>query len=164
MKKDLTICFRTTRDIRNALEELARESRKSLSSVIDNIIYHYLKVNKSLKEIQNERREFSRKTVQFPAFIHTADVKTNEIKTGTVLNISLSGLLISVPKESKLEITTNGKDKKFQVIFTLPGSLQPIEVVCRSQRVYRTEEDVQVGVDFVDSNFQSCQNLQRYLM
>jgi hypothetical protein len=163
MKKELTICFRTTKDIKNALEAIARESRKSLSSVIDNIIYNNLKDIKSLKEIKNERREFNRKVVQLPAFIYDAGAETNVVRTCTVLDISLGGLLISVPKGAKLEIT-NGRGKKFQAIFTLPESIQPIEMVCSSQRISRTEKDVQVGADFVDSNFQSCQNLQKYLI
>lgn len=163
MKKELTICFRTTKDIKNTLEEIARESRKSLSSVIDNIIYNNIKEIKSIKELQNERREFSRKNVQLPAFIHDTGTETNVVRTGTVLNISLGGLLISIPKGSK-EITTNGRGKKFQAVFSLPGSLHPIEMVCRSQRISRTEKDIQVGADFVDSNFQSCQNLQKYLI
>ncbi|MGD0277123.1 MAG: PilZ domain-containing protein [Syntrophales bacterium] len=164
MKKDLTICFRTTTDIRNALEELARESRKSISSVIDNIIYNYLRENNSTKVIRMERREFPRKEAHLPAFFHATKAKPSEIKACTVLDISLGGFLISVPLKSKLEITTNDREKNFNVIFSLPESLQPIDMTCRLQRIRRTEKDIQVGADFVDTNFQSCQILQKYLI
>ena len=46
MKKEVTICFRTTDRLRMSLEEAAREDRRSLSSLIEIVLTDYLeKVN-----------------------------------------------------------------------------------------------------------------------
>ena len=46
MKKEVTICFRTTDRLRVSLEEAAREDRRSLSSLIEIVLTDYLvKVN-----------------------------------------------------------------------------------------------------------------------
>jgi c-di-GMP-binding flagellar brake protein YcgR len=165
MRKELSICFRTTENIKKPLEQIAKKSRKSVSSVLDNIIYNYLGENKSLKVLQKERREFPRKKVHLPALFHDASTQSGDIKTCTVLDISLGGLLVSVPLGSKLEITKkNGQAIKFEIILPLPESFQPIEITCQSQRISKTEKDVRVGADFVDTNFQSCQILQKYLI
>ena len=48
MKRDITICFRTDTEIRNSLKRLAEDERRSLSSVIETIIYQHLKKKKAL--------------------------------------------------------------------------------------------------------------------
>ena len=48
MKKDITICFRTNMEIRNSLEKISADERQSLSSVIENMLYKYLKERKVL--------------------------------------------------------------------------------------------------------------------
>ncbi|MGD0276329.1 MAG: PilZ domain-containing protein [Syntrophales bacterium] len=165
MKKELTICFRTTKDNKKSLEQIAKKSRKSVSSVINNIIYNYLGENKSPNALPKEQREFPRKKVQLPALFYNGNTQSGNIKTlCTVLDISLGGVLISAPLGSKLEITKNDLGKNFNVILSLPESLQPIDMTCRLQRIHEYEKDVQIGVDFVDTNFQSCQILQKYLI
>ena len=165
MKKELAICFRTTKDNKKSLEQIAKESRKSVSSVIENIIYNYLGENKSPDVLTKERREFSRKKVNLPAFFYDESTQSGNIKKlCTVLDISLGGFLASAPLESMLEITENNRGRNFNVIFSLPESLQPIDMTCRLQRIRKTEKDIQVGADFVDTNFQSCQILQKYLI
>jgi hypothetical protein len=52
MKKEITIGFRTDKDIRNALEKMAKIERRSLSSVIETILYHHLKEKKLLEETE----------------------------------------------------------------------------------------------------------------
>ena len=112
-----------------------------------------------------ERREFTRKKAHLPAFFHATNAETNENKACTVLDISLGGLLLSVPLGSKLEITKkHDQERKFKIILTLPESFQPIEITCQSQRISETEKDVRVGANFVDTNFQSCQILQKYFV
>jgi len=49
MEKNIIICFQTTSEIGDAVEEIAKEESQSLSSVIESIIYHHLKDNKVLK-------------------------------------------------------------------------------------------------------------------
>lgn len=62
MKKEVTICFRTSEGLRSALEEAAREDHRSLSSVIEMVLTDYLKNNHEFRH-QRERRPFVRKQV-----------------------------------------------------------------------------------------------------
>ncbi len=48
MKKEIIIGFRTDKDIKKALELLAKEERRSISSVIETILYYHLKEKKLL--------------------------------------------------------------------------------------------------------------------
>ena len=59
MKRNITICFRTDTEIRNSLRKLAEDERRSLSSVIETIIYHHLKKKKGLYPHQEESHEAS---------------------------------------------------------------------------------------------------------
>jgi c-di-GMP-binding flagellar brake protein YcgR len=124
-----------------------------------------LKENKALKVPKQERRAFTRKKVVLPAFVYENGAKKTEaLETGTIMDISLGGLLICVPKESKLEISTGNETNEFHIIFTLPESQRTINMVFRPQRIAESEEAVQVGAAFVDSDFQSCQTLHKYLI
>jgi hypothetical protein len=165
MKKDITICFRTSREIKNSLEKLAKIKRQTLSSVIEDVLYYHLKEKKAFKESKQERRAFNRKKVSLPAFVYEEDTKNpGEFQTGTILDVSLGGLLISVPKGAKLALSGDSKDRGFHIVFTLPEFQRPVTMVCQPQRVAESGEDVQVGSAFVDSDFQSCQVLQKYLI
>jgi len=92
MKKDVSICFRTSAAIRDALSNIAEEERKSISGVIESIIYRHLKTGVALKGIGKERRRFIRKKVSLPAFIDSSEFQDHEFDAGTVLDISMGGI------------------------------------------------------------------------
>jgi hypothetical protein len=164
MKKEHTICFHTSKNVREYLEKIAEEECKSLSSIVGDIIYHYMKEKKALNGPKQERRAFTRKKVSLPASIHEVGSKTRELKRGTIRNISLGGLLISVPNKSKLETSADIQINEFHIFFTLPGSQRPIILTGRPQRVFGSEEQIQVGAAFLDSDFQDFQILHKYLI
>lgn len=165
MNKELTICFRTSKDIKHSLGTMARRKRQTLSSVIEDILYYYLKENKAFKRPRQERRTFTRRKVALPAFIYDDDKnKDSELEIGTIMDISLCGLLISVPKGAKLDISDDGKNHGLRIVFTLPEFQRPINMICQPQRLTESEEAVQIGAAFVDSDFQSYRILQKYLI
>ena len=53
MRKEISIGFRTDKDIKHALELIAKDDRRSLSSVIETILYHYLK-DRNLLPVEEE--------------------------------------------------------------------------------------------------------------
>jgi len=55
MRKEISIGFRTDKAIKNALEQLAKEDRRSLSSVIETILYRHLKERNLLKVLEEEQ-------------------------------------------------------------------------------------------------------------
>jgi len=166
MKKDITIGFRTDREIRSALEKIAEEGRQTISSVIETILYNHMKTLKLHQGCEQEQRRYTRKQVSLPAFIldQNKDAEPKGFRTGKVLDISLGGIRLSIPQGVKLEISSDGDTNEFHIVFTLPDATQPINMKCKPQRVSDSGEDVYVGASFVDGDFHSYQNLQKYLI
>jgi hypothetical protein len=164
MKKEITICFRTNEELRGALEVVAREDRRSLSSAIELILTDYLKKNGDfLNRDQKEKRRYHRKRTTIPAYVKTDDADTSR-HGAVVLDMSLGGLCLSVPKECATQIHGTGKDSQFETSFVLPDTKKSVRVVCRPERVVPSNGDVYVGASFVDVEFSNYQHLQQYLM
>jgi len=162
MKKEVTICFRTSDELRGALENAAHEDHRSLSSAIELILTDYLEKNHEFPH-QKERRRFVRKQVSIPAQIRSID-SDNKEHEAVILDISLSGLRVSLPKESMPEIYEGADDSKFETSCALPEEEKSIRIVCRPQRVIPVNGDIHVGASFVDSEFTNYQQLQQYLV
>jgi hypothetical protein len=162
MRKEVTICFRTSEELRSALERAAREDRRSLSSAIELILTDYLEKNHEFPH-QKERRRFMRKQVSIPAQVRSNDWEKKE-HTAVILDISLSGLRVSLPKESMPEIYEGEETPTFETSFVLPREEKSIRIVCRPQRVVPVNGNIHVGASFVDSDFTNYQQLQQYLV
>ncbi len=165
MKKDLTICFRTSSEIRNYLDAIARQQRLSLSHVIESIIYQHLQQSgQATKSADPDRRKYQRKQVMLPAFIGRTPLQADQYETGSVLDISLGGIRFAISGNDASKIQMSEEPAEYNVIFTLPDQRQPITIRCRPQSVLDAEEEVQIGAAFVDADFHSYQNLQKYLI
>jgi hypothetical protein len=164
MKKEITICFRTNEDLRSALEVVAREDRRSLSSAIELILTDYLKKNKDFPgRDQQERRRYPRKTVAIPAYVTTADSDATQ-HGAVVLDLSLGGMCVSVPRECVSKIYEGGEKSQFETSFVLPERNKPVRLVCKAERVVPSNGNVYVGASFIDADFTNYQNLQQYLV
>ena len=164
MERDSTICFQTTSEISLALEKIAREDCQSVSSVIESIIFHYLKDNKEFKGVYQSRRRLERKKVCLQAFLGDPDWQRREFERGTILDISFGGIRISVPKGTKIEIQSAGDPKEIRVIFSLEECPWPINLKCHLRRVSELEEEVQFGATVTDHDFYTFSTLQKYLI
>jgi len=163
MKKNISICFRTSSAIRNDLKKIARDERKSVSNVIESVIYQHLKTAQELNGIGQERRRYQRKKVSLPAFIMSTNCPEKEFEPGTVLDISMGGIRFSVPKGTKLDVQAEGNDSEFSVIFILPNESRPVKVKCRTMQACDDMDTFQVGAVLLDADFNSYQALHNYL-
>ncbi len=164
MKKEITICFRTNEELRGALEVLAREDRRSLSSAIELILTDYLRKNRDFPgRDQQERRRYQRKHVTIPAYVKTYEGDTSQ--HGAVIHdLSLGGVCLTVPKECVSQIRESGEKSQFEASFVLPNGRDSIRVVCKPERVVPSNGNVYVGASFVDAEFSTYQHLQQYLV
>ena len=125
------------------------------------------KLSHRIKELNTklyDRRRFARGKFSLPALIGQTDSKSDEYETGTVLDLSLAGILFFIPKGTILGNKKHGESTEFSVIFTFPDDRQPIKVKCLSKRFLATEEGVEIGASFVDPDPQIYQTLQKYLI
>jgi hypothetical protein len=164
MKKDNTICFQTSSEIKRFLEKIAEKESQSVSSVVESIIYHYLKNDKAVEGIFQNRRRFERKKVSIPAYIGDTRWQRHDFVAGTILDISLGGIKMSIPKGTKVEIQNVNEADKFSIIFRIPNYHWPISVKISPQGVFESTEEVQFGAALINPDFQAYSALQKYLI
>jgi hypothetical protein len=164
MTKNITICFRTNDDLRKALEKISEKERRSLSSMIENILLEYLEDEKALKRTNEEKRRFPRKPVEAPALIRGLTPDAKDVSAGIILNMSIGGLEISIPSNYECEIREDQENAKFSVVFTLPQSKRPLTVQCALQHARSIDGETNIGASFCDSDFTSYQAIQNYLI
>jgi hypothetical protein len=163
MKKDYLICFRTSENLRTALEQYSASQRRSLSSSIETILYDYLKSQNIIFESKNERRRHPRKQVSIPAYISLADTKKQNLKPGIIADISSGGIRVSVPKGSDFTIIEDDSSMTFDLHFVLPNEKTPVNFKCNTCKINDDETETQINACFVDSDFNSIQKLNNYL-
>ena len=164
MKKDSLICFRLSRDLRDAVIKVAKERRQSLSSTMEIALINYLNEREAMKDIENDRRQYPRKPLSIPAFINHYSSENSQLNEASVLDISLGGIKISIPGNMKYEISFDPQKSKFQIIFTLPNEKRPLLLACEPRNVVDLPENVFIGASIIDADFDIYKSLQAYLM
>jgi hypothetical protein len=164
MNKDNTICFQTSSEIKSLLEKIAEKESQSVSSVVETIILHYFKNDKSFEDIFKNRRRYERKQVSIPAYIGDPRWQRHDFVAGTILDISFGGIRMSIPKGTKVEIENADETDKFSVVFRIPDYHWPVNVKISPRRVIDSEEVVQIGASLTNPDFHAYSALQKYLI
>ena len=164
MKKESTICFQTSSEMKGALEEIAEEEQRNVSSIVEAIVFQYLKSNKGFQGIIQNRRRFDRKKVSLEAYIGDPRWQRRDFEKCNILDVSLGGIRFSVPKGTKLEILPDCTATEYSVIFTIPNNPWPTKVNCRFQQAGESEEAIQIGAAIVSHDFSTYSALQKYLV
>ena len=154
--RDTVICFRTSEHLRKALEAVSTTDKRSLSSVIENALYDYVRKNAPAR-VEQEKRRYPRKKISVPALVTGAD---GIVHAGMVNDISLGGLNLSVPNDFCKE---SEGESKVSLVFALPQSERSLTVQCTPKHV-RSDSQTNMGMSLVDTDFHSYQTLQNYLV
>jgi hypothetical protein len=162
MKKDSLICFRASNDLHESLARVAKEDRRSLSSMIEMALNNYLKERRAFSGVEKEKRQYPRKTLSVPAVINQQE--PGQIGIGAITDISLGGVKVLIPKDFKQQIRIDSQNSRFEIIFNLPTENKPIRLSCESNRFIDTEDSINVGAFFVDADFKSYKALQNHMM
>jgi hypothetical protein len=164
MSKSIMICFRTSEELRDAIETIAKKERRSLSAMIEKILYKHLEERKDYKPVQQENRRYPRKMITSPALITELDSENTSPKVGIVVDISLNGLQISIPDNYQYDIQEDGETSRISIVFALPDYKRPITMQCVPKRMYPSGNETRIGASLIDTDFASCQALQNYLV
>jgi hypothetical protein len=162
LKKDSLICFRASKDLHEALSKVAKENRRSLSSMVEIALNKYLKEIKADRDVTKEKRQYPRKAVSVPAVINQQDQGCMGI--GFITELSLGGIRVLIPKDFKYKISIDEQGSKFEIVFNLPTETKPLTLSCESKSMVDSEEGIHVGASFFDADFQNYKALQTYLM
>ena len=162
MKKDSLICFRSSKDLHESLAQIAKEEKRSVSSMIEMVLTNHLKEKKSSPADKKDKRKYPRKSISVPTIINQAG--NGQVGMGSISEISLCGAGILIPKDFQNNIQIDTQGSRFEIIFNLPSENKPIRLSCESKRVSDSEDCIHVGATFVDAGFQHYKTLQTYLM
>lgn len=162
MNKDRLICFRATKALYDALSVVAKDERRSLSSTIEIVLMKYLSERKVLMAVTEEKRQFARKAFSVPAVVNRRD--TGQMGIGTIREISLGGVGITLSQEFGQKIRIDLSSAQFEIVFNIPIDNKSITLACEAKRIVDSKDGVHIGAAFVDADFQSYKDLQNYLM
>jgi hypothetical protein len=99
-----------------------------------------------------DRRRSERRQVTLSALIGDAHSDPRDFETGTVVDISLGGINFCVPKGTTIELRTDDTNK-ISVLFTLPNNHCRTNVICSPQRVFESEDKVQIGATILNPDY-----------
>jgi hypothetical protein len=112
--------------------------------------------------LQN-RRQFERKKVSIPAYIGDTRWQRHDFVAGTILDISLGGIKLSIPKGTGAEIQSVSETDELNIIFSIPTCLWPISVKINPRRIIESADEVQYGASVMNPNSQAYSALQKYM-
>lgn len=164
MQKDTTICFQTSSETKACLEKIAAKEDRSVSSLVESIIHNYLKNDKPVEGTCQNRRRFERKKITIPAYIGYTRWQRDDFEESTILDISLGGIKMSIPKGAKVDVHNVRDSEEISIIFRIPSCYWPISVKITPQAVFESTDNIQIGASIINPDFQAYTALQKYLM
>jgi hypothetical protein len=165
MKKPVMFCMRMSQTLRDALRKAAEKDHRSVSSFLHQIIADYLmREGFTLRDSRpDERRRFARKAVKLPCATGFGPGKPIEAADGRVVDVSLGGVLLAYPKDSRLKVPTLGELPDFEVSFQLPSTAEKICLNCNVRRMSDSGDEIHVGAVITGAGDDSLQTLKRYM-
>jgi acyl-CoA thioesterase FadM len=132
----------------------------------DIVLRNPLDVEKPLPAaaIENEKRHHQRKTVHIPMLINKMNKAWKSYHPGIIQDISLTGLRLSISKNSGYTFNIEDGGTTLDIVIALPDEAAPIKIKCRSYRFMDNDDVIDVGAAFVDLNSASRQLLEKHLM
>jgi len=113
---------------------------------------------------KKEKRQYPRIITSIPAFISSDGSGEADLHIGSIMDISLGGLRISIPRGMKHKVLTGPQTTEFEIITKLPDENKPIHLKCKSQRVVHSKDNIHVGASIIDADFRSYKAFKNYLM
>jgi hypothetical protein len=120
-----------------------------IETIVNCHLFKDLKSREVFYTFKKERRQHPRIITSIPAFISSGDSEEEELHIGSIKDISLGGLLISIPKGMKHKVLTGHQTTEFEIITTLPDENKPKHLKCRSRRVVHYRDNIHVGASII---------------
>ncbi|HET6459338.1 MAG TPA: PilZ domain-containing protein [Syntrophales bacterium] len=135
-----------------------------LETIVNCHLFNDLKSRRVFNGFKKEKRLYPRIITSIPAFISNDGSGKENLHIGSITDISLGGLRISIPRGMKHEVLTARQTPEFEIITKLPDENTPIHLKCKSQRVVYSKDNIHVGASIVDADSRSYKSFKNYLM
>lgn len=141
--------MRLNRNMKRVLEGLARNDKRSLSSLVENILANYL-TEKGIEWEHKERRNYPRKVIEMPARFSIRGRQASEEFEVFLKDISETGAYaIYRDLESIRKFLKKGISLKAKLIFQVPNSRKPLTLNCEVVRISMDRQAVGLGMEYL---------------
>ena len=166
MKKDVVYSIRMSVLVRESLKRAARKDRRTVASLLDKIILDYLEDERylQLSETGTDRREFKRKKITLPATLTIKIGGKTEIFACVILDIAMGGVLVSFPRNSKINLSTTGDLPHFKLSFNLPQIADKLHFQCDTRRIIEKNKEIQISAVIREADDETLKRLKFYLI
>lgn len=164
MRKERIFSLRLTSSMRDALGKAAERDRRSIASLLEKIISDYLaKEGIRWEEASSyqDRRQYRRTNVYLPARLTIQQAAHISEQTEALIeNMSLGGSYVTY---------TNGHRSPWELqssihlVVRIPGTVAPLELLCRAIRVLRDEQKIGVGLQHIEAPKETLALIDRFL-
>ncbi len=135
-----------------------------LERIVNCHLFNDLKGRDIFDGFKEDKRQYPRIITSIPAFISNGSSGKEKLRIGSIIDISLGGLGISIPRGMKYKVLTGPQTTEFEIITKLPDGNRPIHLKCKPQRVVHSRDTIHVGASIVDADFRSYKAFKNYLM
>ncbi len=139
------------------------KQRRSVSSLIEEILSSSLKDRMAIPGEQ-ERRRFPRKKVNITARIEGLNPGDAAIHEGAIVDVSLSGLRLSIRDSLGFKLTEDGTNFPLSMVFALPERQKTLAFQCMPRYTEHQDSETHIGASFINADFTSYQALQDFLI
>ena len=166
MKKDVVYSIRMSVLVRESLKRAARKDRRTVASLLDKIILDYLEDERylQLSETGTDRREFKRKKITLPATLTIKIGGKTETFACVILDIAMGGVLVSFPRNSKINLSTTGDLPHFKLSFNLPQIADKLHFQCDTRRIIEKNKEIQISAVIREADDETLKRLKFYLI
>ena len=137
--------------------------KEELCPYLEQISNCHLFSRKAFNGVTKEKRQYPRTITSIPAFVNNGGSGKAKLHIGSIIDISLGGLRISIPRGMKYGRLTDHRETEFEIITNLPDADEPIHLKCKSQRVVYFKDDIHVGTSIIGADIRSYEAFKNYL-
>jgi hypothetical protein len=164
MMKDKEICFTTSAEVKDQIEELARLKGQDTDALLEYIVVCYLDKYKG-RFNGKEKRSFPRCDTSIPVVVQIQfDNNETHYRTGEIMDISMGGVRISLPKHDMINYELIMNASSLEILFKLPEISQTITFKCEPRRMSDNQEALHLGASFLDADIYSQQALHKFVV
>ncbi len=156
---DNIVSFGAGHALVQSLLTAAMGDQTPLSSIIEAVVTETVQARRLA--LPEEKRLFPRRNCEFPALVRTPQLP--RIHTSTVLDVSLSGLKISIDEPTYTEMGHESGTSCLHVIFAIPSGRAAVRVTCTHQWTSAMGGNVDLGCSFSGCSLDDYAKLAGYL-
>lgn len=148
MKKQAIFSMRLNRDMKRVLEGLARSEKRSLSSLVENVLGDYLS-EKGIEWEHEERRSYPRKVIEMPARFHIRSRQSSQDHEIFIKDISEAGAFAVYQEIDSIDkILKKGIPVKANISIQVSKKGEPLTLNCEIVRVSMDRHITGIGLEY----------------